>query len=243
MESGGEFSVEQLREFGMGEKGPEGGRPALYTTEILAVRLVPKNLIASLGALYEKTRDERQFLQTLYSAFYIYRECVNTGFEAVLSVKDNACEWPQPRLFPWSDVDAINFMGMAMGAMKRNDTVAVSIDNKGQRETTDLFTGEKKIEKISGITGDPPHNFVFKVGKLKDIRVVASQPWQNTTLRAYGRGAERALDDLRSGRDVEAKVKDFVKYLLAEFPKMEVKFPVGRYTKSGEVPNPSFLFS
>jgi len=243
LETGGEFSVNELRETGLGETDPDGGRSLLYVSEVAPVNLVPQNLAEALKDLYEKTSDERLFLQTLHSAFHIYRECVNDDLLAALCKKGSSWEWPETALFSWKDIDAINFMGTAMGAMKKNDSVSVTAREGDQKVTTDLFTGQVSTEKFAGITGNPAENFKYKVNRLADIRMINSQSWQTVTLRAYATAVMRALDSIKGREKSNTDLREFVNGLIEEFPKMKVDFPAGRYAKTGETPAPSFLFA
>lgn len=242
LETGGEYSIEDLREIGLGPEKSNGGRALLYASEAVPVNLIPHDLATALEELYAETSDARSLFQTLHSALYVYRECVNEDLEAALVKNGEAWEWPTPVLFSWKDIDAINFMGVAMGAMKKNDNVLVSIREGAQRAVTDLVTGQVKTEDVLGITGDPAKNFKFRIGKLANVRMVNSQTWQNITLRAYASNVIWVLEAVKERELNKAETDKYASELIKAFPKFKVNLPAVRYSKSCEAPNAEFLF-
>jgi hypothetical protein len=187
-------------------------------SETVSVNLVPHSLADALKGLYDKTSDERYFLRTLHSAFYLYRRCVISNFLAVLTKNGSVWEWPEPAAFSWGDINRVNFIGTMVGAMGNDD---------------------RRMEKSVNIIDNPVKNFKFRVNKLADVRVINSSMWQDVTRKIYMADVVQALD---RGAD-KTKSKQLVETLINKFLEMKVDLPTGRYAKTGETPNNSFLLT
>lgn len=241
LDGGGEFSVTELKEFGLASPLPSGGRTLLLVPEKFPARLVPDDLMHSLRASYSKNKDDKFFLQSLHSAFFIYRECVNQDIGAVFARYGEIWEWPTPALFSWKDLDAINFLGMAMGSFDRTDSVRVSVKEGDREIIRDLSTGQITQKDVAGIANSPSKNLKFEVQRLSDVRMINSQSWQSLMLNIFATSVMRAIDAIESDRGkVDPQIHQFVLQLSERLPG-QISFPGVRYAKSGERSDASAL--
>lgn len=236
LESGGDFTVEELRNFGLGPEEVCGGniaRPLLYINDRIPLRLIPNRLVSTLTVASQMEFDPKFILETLHSAFVIYRECVNRDFEAPVVLEENAWQWPDPVLCGWDDLDGINYLGLAMGSMADVNTTTISVVEADKRISKDILTGKITEERLSNLRLNPDKILKFKVRKLSDLRMVNSQSWQQLTLRSYALGVMRAIDSVKQN-GVDKDIENFARYLLREALGFVTNVPAVRYAKDGE---------
>jgi len=177
LKTGGDFTVEELREIALGEPEKDGGRPFLLLSTIEPVRLMPIKLQAAAAKEYEKSKDTKRVFDTLLSGFTIYRNSVNTGLMAPLVVNEGACEWPEPALFGWNDLDAVNFIGFAMGSKVKSDSVLITTQGGKVEKTLNLTTGETTTKELTEFAAHPDKNLKFRVKRVGDVRMINSASW------------------------------------------------------------------
>lgn len=242
--TGGEFTVQELREIALGEEDENGGRPLLTVSESCRLRLLPSKLQLAVRDILETSGDTRTAINVLHSAFVIFRECVsNEAVVPLLLGPDGVLEWLEPARFKWGDFDVVNFIGMALGSGQISNSAKVSVLEERLKYETDVFSGEKVVLEMSEFAAHPDRNLKFLVARLKDIRFMNSMTWQQLTLRVFATGLMRAVDDIRKGRLREEEARNFLKSLSSREGASETPdLPVLRYAQENEQSDIESLF-
>lgn len=147
LETGGSFTVKELREFALGKEVIPGGRESLYISDEVPVRLIPSNLSITAEELY-RDGDIKSPIELLRSGYNLYRGCVNRGFEVPLALNNDAYEWPEPSLFPWNDVEGVSLAAFALSHGEPGKVLSFKIKRLGDVRMMNLVDWQNLSNRV-----------------------------------------------------------------------------------------------
>lgn len=234
LESGGEFSVEELIDVGLDGKKGDKERRLLFVNDYVLVRLLPLKLLDAVEEHHRSSGLDKIALRVLRAAYFVYRGCVNQSMEAPVYLQNGAWEWPEPVNYHWNDLEELLFMGMLMGAEKRVESARVVTTEEGDVvRSQDLITGVVTSLKVAAIVARPQELVKYQIPRLADVRFVNSMAWKLHSNRVFANGLARAIEDLDAGVADQGGIDDFFSFLFKDL-REPTRMPVVRYAKQGE---------
>lgn len=247
LKTGGDFTVAELREFGLGEEkqvGGNTGRELLYVDDIIPVRLIPNSLLSLAEETFRETNDIGAVIESLWTSFYVYRDCVNKELEVPLVKKgDDSWEWPEPTDFSWGDENT-KTLALMMGAYKRQAGPVISVTEGDTVHRLDVLSGVISEEKASGLIAQPENHIKYKIPALQDVRMINQQAWQMHALRNWAGHAKlmTAFDDLINQSLNRQNAEVYFTSMIEWYQQNTLDFPVVRYANKGETRSMSNLY-
>lgn len=248
LKTGGEFTVQELREFGLGPEERDEwenlGRQLFYVNDVVPVRLVPSSLLHLAESIWGETGEIGRVIESLWTSFHVFRECVNKGWEVPLVKKDDGIwEWPEPVGFEWGDEDT-KTLAMLFGAYSRKKEVEVSVIKGNTVHRLTLPSGIVSEEEVSDVVARPEEKIKLNIPALKDVRMINQQAWQNHALRTWaGQGhLLTAFSDLINNKLDSSRAEDYIMSMVSVLKDDQANMPVVRYCKENEKRLASNLF-
>lgn len=248
LRTGGEFTVRELREFGLGrEKTDEvgnRGRELLYVDDVVPVRLVPRSLLDLAVEIRQESGRIENVIEALWTSFYVFRACVNKDLEVPLVKKtDGVWEWPEPATFRWGDETA-KTLALMLGAYRRQNEASVSIIQGNTVHSLTLPSGVVSAEKVSDLVACPEEHLKYKVPTLADVRMINQQAWQTHALRTWaGRGRlATAFDEFITQELDTSWAEEYIMSMVDVLRNTPIKMPVVKYAGKNERVSAKNLF-
>ncbi len=193
----------------------------------LPLRYLPKEIIQTSKNHLNKTDDVEKVLRYIVNSFYIYRECVNKGrtlFAPHYEIYD-ACEWPKPVEFSWSDIKTIIYGGEFLyGKIPREEKgiiIETPLGDKTEIKTINTETGEVNKYFRNNISEDVDKTLKYNIESLSKIGVIFSDWWQNASLEYYVIPVCYLLDDFLKRKKSKENVRNC---LINGLDSLETKF-------------------
>lgn len=235
LKTGGNFTVKELREFGR-----------LYINDLVPVRLVPDSLLNLAENTWRETENIGHVIESMWTSFYVFRECVNTEFEAPLVKKpDGVWEWPDPTDFEWGD-ESTKTLALLFGAYGRQKEATVSVVEGNTVHKLSLPSGVVSDEVVSDLVAHPDEHIKYKIPALGEVRMINQQAWQLHALRNWAGGGKllSAFDDLINQELDTAWAEKYFMDMVNIFKEKTLKMPVVRFAVEKEkahLPNNLFI--
>lgn len=240
LQTGGKFTVRELREFGLGpetkDKVGNTGRELLYINDIVPVRLVPRSLLQRATILWTENHDIKQTIESLYTSFYIFRECVNTELEVPLIKKeDNIWEWPEPEGFSWGDEQTKTY-ALLFGAYEKRNEVELSVTEGNTVHTLLPQSGIVSSTEVADLIAHPDEHIRFSIPSLNDVRMINQQAWQQHALQTwagYGK-LGTAFDEILERTLDTGWADNYFMSMVIDLDLSPITMPVVRYASKKE---------
>lgn len=245
---GGNFTVSELREFGLGQEKEDYvsnvGRELLYINDVVPVRLIPNSLLSLAENLLEETADIGQVIEPIWTSFYVFRVCVNKELEVPLVKKeDGVWEWPEPTDFAWGDENT-KTLALMFGAYGRQNEASVSVVEGNTIHKLSVSSGTVSEKKVSDLVAHPEKHIKYKIPVLNDVRMINQQAWQIHALRNWaGRNhLASAFSNLINQSLDRKKAEGYFLSMIDVLSQKTLDMPVVRYAKEGERDSMDNLF-
>jgi hypothetical protein len=238
LQQGGNFSVHELREFGLGPKkliDGNLGRSMLYVDDKVPVRLVPLALLDLAQAAINGTENVGPAIEMLWTSFYAYRATVNRDLMAPFVKKsDGVWEWPELTDSKWGD-EKTKTLAFLFGAYKRINEPTVAITEGNVQHSLQIVSGVVSNEVTSTLIAHPDEHVKYTIPYLSDVRMMNAQAWQTYSLRNWaGRGMLSTAFERFIGHEPDPEAADYIQSLLRQLHDNIITFPVARFAGDNE---------
>lgn len=249
LQSGGNFTLSELNEFG---KGPETrdeygtGRDMLYISQGVRIRQVPTSLLTSIKSNLENTHNIGPAIESLWTSFYVYRDCVSKLGELItpfVKKADGVWEWPDPADFSWGD-EQTKILAMLMGAYEKEPEATMSVFEGNVEHKLSLPSGVVSSETLSDFVAKPYEHIKFKIPVLSEVRMLNEPAWQEYS-RRWTRFLSGTFDNFinHNHNPILPEKEANILKLVDDLQKSVFEFPGVRYANSNEENNTQYLFT